>query len=78
MKLDFTVEQVNKITQTIDAGLKNTHVGGLNVMEGAVIFAQGVTRAQQQEQNEIIQRESKVASDKIIASMPADSASQLG
>lgn len=70
MKLEFSVEQVNKITQTIDAGLKNTHVGGLNVMEGAVIFAQGVTRAQQQEQNE-----KNPPSYSLVGS---DAASQLG
>lgn len=70
MKLEFTTEQVDKISKTIDAGLKNTHIGGLNVMEGAIIFAQGVAQAQQQqEQNE----------QKISPMRPAaDSASQLG
>lgn len=52
VKLEFNDQEAESVLRTIDAGLKNIHIGGLNVAEGMNIFVGKLNRARQLEQNE--------------------------
>lgn len=50
--MKFTNSEAEAVLKTIDAGLKNIHIGGLNVAEGMNIFINKLNQDRQQEQNE--------------------------
>lgn len=50
--MKFTNAEAEAVLKTIDAGLKNIHIGGLNVAEGMNIFINKLNQDRQQEQNE--------------------------
>lgn len=52
MKIELTDREAEAVLRTIDAGLKNIHIGGLAVAEGMNVFISKVNQAKQQEQNE--------------------------
>lgn len=52
MKLEFSDREAEAVLRSIDAGLKNIHIGGLAVAEGMNVFVGKVNQAKQQEQNE--------------------------
>lgn len=52
MKLEFSDNEAEAVLRALDTGLKNIHIGGFNVIDGANIFRNKVFQGKQQEQQE--------------------------